>query len=120
LQGSPEPPHPYLLVPAFPYLRFSDPMQMRWSPALKRYFVCELQGKIWSFGPEEDVASIDLVVELKRETEPTTPDRLKTGQDTSDLLSSILRIDVRNVSRVVAITAGVYAKGMSSFAAMIH
>jgi putative heme-binding domain-containing protein len=198
IQGTPEPPHPYLLVPAFPNLRFSDPMQVRWSPALKRYFVCELQGKIWSFAPEEDVASADLVVDLKREiksfdparsnglhetysialdpdfasnrfiyvcmifssksgkplddgtrisrfqvlgdhrpkidpqselpiiewiagghngcdllfdpsgcllistgdaTEPSPPDRLKTGQDISDLLSSILRIDVRNASR---------------------
>jgi len=198
LQGSPEPPHPYLLVPAFPNLRFNDPMQVRWSPELKRYFVCELQGKIWSFGPEEDVASADLVVDLKRDiqsfdpercnglhevysialdpdfannrflyvcmifvsktgkpledgtrisrfkvhgdtlptidtqselpiiewisgghngcdllfdqsgcllistgdaTEPSPPDRLKTGQDISDLLSSILRIDVRNASR---------------------
>ena len=198
IQGTPEPPHPYLLVPAFPNLRFNDPMQVRWSPELKRYFVCELQGKIWSFVPEEDVASADLVADLKRDiqsfdpvrsnglhevysiafdpdfannrfiyvcmiftsktgkplddgtrisrfqvlgdtlpkidtqselpiiewiagghngcdllfdqsgcllistgdaTEPSPPDRLKTGQDISDLLSSILRIDVRNASK---------------------
>lgn len=32
-------------------------------------------------------------------TEPSPPDRLKTGQDVSDLLSSILRIDVRGATK---------------------
>jgi len=198
LVGTPEPPNPYLLVPAFPNLKFDEPMQVRWSAELQRYFVCELHGKIWSFTPQENKDAADLVIDLRSDlksfdakrsngvqdvysivldpdfsenryiyvcmvfstklgkplddgtrvsrftivgesipkidlqsevpiiewlagghngcdllfdntgcllistgdaTEPSPPDRLKTGQDISDLLSSILRIDVRGATK---------------------
>ena len=198
LVGTPEPPNPYLLVPAFPHLKFDEPMQVRWSADMQRYFVCELRGKIWSFTSQEKNDAADLVVDLKNDlksydptrsngvqdvysialdpnfatnrfiyvcmvfsskldkpledgtrisrftivgesipridlqsevpiiqwlagghngcdllfdnagcllistgdaTEPSPPDRLKTGQDISDLLSSILRIDVRGATK---------------------
>jgi len=198
IHGTPEAPNPFLLVPAFPNLKFDEPMQVRWSPELKRYLVCELHGKIWSFKADETLDTADLAVDLKKElksfdpersdgvqdvysialdpnfatnrfiyicmmfssklgkplddgtrisrfrvvgdtipkidlqselpiihwlagghngcdllfdnsgcllistgdaTEPSPPDRLKTGQDISDLLSSILRIDVRDATK---------------------
>jgi len=185
------------LVPAFSKLRFRDPMQLRWQPALKRYFVLELKGRIFSFPDDESVQHADLAIDLPTEltsfdaarstgvkeaysfafdpdfalnrfvyvclilngrsehvlpdgsrvsrfrltesdpprldpqselpiltwlsgghngcdlafdntgcllistgdaTAPSPPDELKTGQDISDLLSSILRIDVRGVT----------------------
>lgn len=39
-----------------------------------------------------------LLISTGDATEPSPPDRLKTGQDISDLLSSILRIDVRGAT----------------------
>ncbi len=193
-KGSPDTPLPLALVPAFPELKFHDPMHVRWQAELERYFVCELGGKVWSFSHNSDVSSADLVVDLKASlksfdaarsggcdnlfslifdpdfarnrfvylcfvlsnktkepmldgsrisrfrvteetppkididselpiitwlggghngcdmafdqegylyfstgdaTDPSPPDRLKTGQDVSDLLASVLRIDVR-------------------------
>lgn len=40
-----------------------------------------------------------LLISTGDATDPSPPDRLKTGQDTSDLLSSVLRIDVRGATK---------------------
>ncbi len=197
VKGSPDAPLPLAIEPVFPGLMFTDPMHVRWQADLKRYFVCELGGKVWSFPHDADVQSADLAIDLKASlksfdaerskgcdqlfsiifdpefarnryvylcmifssktgqplpdgsrisrfrvteemppkidvdselpiitwlagghngcdmafdasgclffstgdaTEPSPPDRLKTGQDISDLLSSILRIDVRGAT----------------------
>ena len=196
--GSPDTPLPLSIVPAFPGLKFSDPMHIRWQPDLDRYVVCELGGKLWSFPHDDQATTADLMVDLKSTlksfdpaksngcenvysiafdpdfannrfiyvcmifssktgsplpdgsrisrfsvtehsppeidvdselpiitwlagghngcdlafdnsgcllistgdaTEPSPPDRLKTGQDISDLLASILRIDVRGATK---------------------
>lgn len=198
VQGSPEKPNPLKIVPAFPNLKFDEPMHVRWSASLQRYVVCELRGKLWSFPADENSSNADLMVDLKKDlksfdphrsggvqevysiafdpnfesnrfiyvcmvfssklgkplddgtrisrfkvvgetipridleselpiiqwlggghngcdllfdhsgcllistgdaTEPSPPDRLKTGQDISDLLASILRLDVREATK---------------------
>jgi putative heme-binding domain-containing protein len=198
VKGSPDLPLPLSIVPAFPRLKFKDPMHIRWQPDLDRYVVCELGGKIWSFPHDDHVTDADLMIDLKSSlksfdpeksngceniysiafdpdfknnryiyvcmilsnktgrplpdgsrisrfrvtensppkidvdselkiinwlagghngcdlafdnsgcllistgdaTEPSPPDRLKTGQDISDLLASILRIDVRGATK---------------------
>jgi putative heme-binding domain-containing protein len=63
--GAPEPPLELELQPAFPKLHFNDSMHIRWQPDLKRYFVIELSGKIWSFEHDLEVAQADLAVDLK-------------------------------------------------------
>ncbi len=197
IQGTPDLPLSLAIAPAFPKLKFQDPMHIRWQADTGRYFVCELGSKIWSFPHDETVETADLVVDLKQSlksfdadrsrgcenvysivfdpsfktnrfvyvgmvfsnktnkplpdgtrvsrfklsesspptidfqselpiitwlggghngldmafdnsgcllistgdaTDPAPPDQLNTGQDCSDLLSSILRIDVRNAS----------------------
>ncbi len=197
LKGSPDTPLPLAIAPAFPGVKFSDPMHVRWQSDLGRYFVCELGGKVWSFPHDAEVKSADLAIDLKASlksfdtersngcdslyslafdpefsqnryvylciilssktgkplpdgsrisrfrvteelppridveselpiitwlggghngcdmafdtsgcmlfstgdaTDPSPPDQLKTGQDISDLLSSILRIDVRGAT----------------------
>ncbi|XZE19441.1 PQQ-dependent sugar dehydrogenase [Pirellulaceae bacterium SH449] len=200
IQGKPEAPFPLQVAPAFPSLKFSDPMHVRWEPAMQRYIVCELGGKLWSFPHDEQVEQADLLADLRQElrsfdtarfrgcketysfvldpdfaenrfiyvcmilervgepqpdgsrisrfrisepispsepptidlsselpiiswldgghngcdlafdtsgcllittgdaTDPSPPDRLKTGQDISDLLGSVLRIDVRGAT----------------------
>lgn len=198
LVGSPEPPLPTKLVPAFPKLEFDNADLIAWQPAAARYFVGDLQGKVWTFPHDETVDHADLLVDLKADlktidrerfegfgelygmaldpdfalnrfiylcwtmkpkngarpedgtrvsrfhvteenppkldlsselpiiswvvgghngsdlafdtagnllistgdaSDPSPPDRLATGQDCSDLLSSILRIDVRGATR---------------------
>ena len=198
LKGSPDAPLPLAIVPAFPSLKFSDPMHVRWQADIKRYFVCELGGKVWSFPHDAEVSAADLAIDLKASlksfdversnglenlfsmaidpefnknrfvylcmvfssktntplpdgsrisrfrvtdelppridvdselpiitwlggghngcdiafdasgcmlfstgdaADPSPPDRLKTGQDISDLLSSIVRIDVRGATK---------------------
>ncbi len=47
--GSPDTPLPLSIVPAFPELKFENPMHIRWQPALGRYVVCELGGKYGVF-----------------------------------------------------------------------
>ncbi len=57
--GTPEPPLPLAIEPAFPKLKFQDPMHIRWQADAERYFVCELGGKIWSFPHNEQAESAD-------------------------------------------------------------
>ncbi|MFM7863623.1 MAG: hypothetical protein ACKPHU_05375, partial [Planctomycetaceae bacterium] len=66
-RGTPEEPLPMSFVPAFSKLRFRDPMQLRWQPALKRYFVLELKGRIFSFPDDESVQQADLAIDLPAE-----------------------------------------------------
>ena len=71
--GSPDPPLPLVLQPAFPRLQFQDPLQIRWEPSLQRYFLCELGGKIWSFPADETVEVADLVVDFPRQLRSYDP-----------------------------------------------
>ncbi|MFN9082797.1 MAG: PQQ-dependent sugar dehydrogenase [Planctomyces sp.] len=66
-QGVPDSPLPLSLIPAFSNLKFRDPMQVRWQPALQRYFVCELKGRIYSFPDDESVLQADLAIDLPAE-----------------------------------------------------
>ncbi len=75
LRGTPEPPLPLALQPAFAKLKFQDPMHIRWQADVGRYFVCELGSKIWSFPHDEQVEAADLVVDLKQSLKSFDPDR---------------------------------------------
>ena len=66
IKGTPEKPLPLAVEPAFPNLKFQDPMHIRWQADAQRYFVCELGSKIWSFPHDEQASSADLVVDLKQ------------------------------------------------------
>ena len=65
IQGSPEPPAPYRLAPAFPKLRFQLPTCIEKFPDAKRLLVTERTGKIFSFLEQADVSQADLVVDLQ-------------------------------------------------------
>jgi putative heme-binding domain-containing protein len=65
--GSPEPPHPYRVVPAFPKLKFRNPLHLTNAPGTDRLFVCEQGGKILSFPNRADVGSADLVIDLSKD-----------------------------------------------------
>ncbi len=64
IQGSPEPPLPYVTERAFPALKFDQCLDLAVPPGGERLFVVEQKGKIYSFPNRPDVAQADLVVDL--------------------------------------------------------
>jgi uncharacterized repeat protein (TIGR03806 family) len=64
VKGSPEPPPPYRTEPAFPMLKFDEPLDLTYGPGTDRLFVAERYGKIWSFVNKKDVAQADLALEF--------------------------------------------------------
>jgi putative heme-binding domain-containing protein len=67
LTGSPEPPHPYRVVPAFPKLNFKNPLHITNAPGTDRLFVLEHAGKIFSFPNRPDVEKSDLVIDVSKD-----------------------------------------------------
>jgi uncharacterized repeat protein (TIGR03806 family) len=64
--GSPEPPAPYKVEPAFPKLTFDRPLAITNAPGINRLFVVEQAGKIYSFVNDLNTDKLDLVVDLKQ------------------------------------------------------
>lgn len=62
--GTPEPPEPYKIVPAFGKVRFEKPTSLEEIPGANRLLVTEMGGKIFSLTKSADVAGPDLVVDL--------------------------------------------------------
>jgi putative heme-binding domain-containing protein len=65
LQGTPEPPAPYRLVPAFPQLRFELPTSFEEVPGASRLLVTERAGKISTFPKDARTNRADLVLDLR-------------------------------------------------------
>ena len=51
-EGTPDPPPPYTVVPAFPKLKFEFPVVLVPAPGTSRLFLGELKGRIYSFPNE--------------------------------------------------------------------
>jgi uncharacterized repeat protein (TIGR03806 family) len=49
VQGSPEPPSPYWHQPAFPHVKFDNPLDMAQVPGTKRLAVAQQNGKVFTF-----------------------------------------------------------------------
>jgi glucose/arabinose dehydrogenase len=64
IKGTPEPPEPYRLVPAFPKLRFERPTCIEELPGGERLLITEIGGKVFTFRKSPDVDGKDLVVDL--------------------------------------------------------
>ncbi len=64
IRGTPEPPPPYRVEPAFPRLHFAKPIALAAAKGLDRVFVVELGGKIYSFPNRPEVAAPDLAIDL--------------------------------------------------------
>jgi hypothetical protein len=81
IQGSPEPPHPYRLAPAFPKLRFNGSLHITSAPGTDRLFVCEQSGKILSFPNRADVEKADLAIDVSKDLSSWKPDARTQGFD---------------------------------------
>ena len=65
VHGTPEPPAPYRLVPAFPQLRFELPTSIEEVPGTNRLLVTERGGKVFTFPKDAGTSQTDLVVDLR-------------------------------------------------------
>jgi len=66
LEGSPEPPPPYRLVPAFPQMKFKGPVFIAQDPLSERLMVAEYEGRIYSFLPNDTTGKKDLFLDMGR------------------------------------------------------
>ena len=67
MASSPIPVPPLVTVPAFPNLKFRQPVEIRFNRTLNRFFVLQLNGQLYSFPPDETVAQANLVLDIKAE-----------------------------------------------------
>lgn len=66
VKGSPDPALPYETERAFPQLKFNQPLAVATAPGLKRFFVAERKGKIFSFDYQDpSTAETVLFLDLK-------------------------------------------------------
>ncbi|MBY0232443.1 MAG: PQQ-dependent sugar dehydrogenase [Gemmataceae bacterium] len=66
VKGSPEPPPPYKLEPAFPKLKFFEPLELASAPGTGRLLVATRPGKVWSFANDPKAEKADLLLDLKK------------------------------------------------------
>lgn len=66
VKGSPDPPAPYRIQPAFPRLKFYEPLELVAAPETDRLFVAERTGKIFSFALDRQTADRELLLDLKK------------------------------------------------------
>ena len=64
VRGTPDPPPPFRVEPAFPRLRFEKPIALAATRGIDRVFVAELGGKVYSFPNRPDVEAADLAIDL--------------------------------------------------------
>jgi uncharacterized repeat protein (TIGR03806 family) len=67
IQGTPDPPPPYRTEPAFPRLKFAEPLAMAMAPGGHRWFLAQRYGQVLSFPDDPAAAKADLVLDLKRQ-----------------------------------------------------
>jgi len=67
ITGSPDPPHAYRVVPAFPKLKFKNSLHITNAPGSDRLFVVEQGGKIFSFPNRQDVEKADLAIDVSKD-----------------------------------------------------
>ncbi len=69
MTGSPDPPAPYAIEWVFPNLKFKNPTLLTDAPGTERLFVAELEGKIFSLLPGNDVAQAELFFDMGQHIE---------------------------------------------------
>ncbi len=68
--GTPEPPLPFKTERVYPNISFDHPVLIAYPPGIDRMVVGEQAGKLWSFALKDDVATKELVIDLKTALKP--------------------------------------------------
>jgi uncharacterized repeat protein (TIGR03806 family) len=66
IAGTPEPPAPYVAEPAFPQLKFENPVVLVSAAGTTRLFLGDLKGRVWSFPDDPGCRRADLALDLTR------------------------------------------------------
>lgn len=66
IKGTPDAPAPFRITPAFPKLKFLEPLGMTAIPGTNKLLVVERRGKLYTFENNPAVEKADLLVDLKR------------------------------------------------------
>ena len=74
VRGTPEPPAPFRIAPAFPQMRFDKPSSLVELPG-RRMLVTEMGGKIFTFAQTRTARKADLVVDLNSLLDPDLADQ---------------------------------------------
>ena len=103
IQGSPEPPDPYTTENAFPKLKLHEPLSVGMVPGRNRFGVATRPGQIVTFEIRPDVATADVLVDLKRTVYGVAfhPQFATNGQF---FVTSVLAPDLPNGSRLSRFT----------------
>ena len=64
--GTPDPPPPFTVVPAFPNLKFEFPVALVPAAGTNRLFVGELKGRIYSFPNDPGCKAADLALDVSK------------------------------------------------------
>src|SRR5262245_34277040 len=64
INGSPEPPTPYITAPAFPDLSFAEPLEAVVAPGGNRMYVAERFGRIVSFKNDRTAKTSEVFLDL--------------------------------------------------------
>ena len=65
-EGSPEPLPPLAVAPAFPKLTFDRPLALAAVPGTDRLAVAQVDGKVFTFKNDPEVAETDVLIDLRR------------------------------------------------------
>ena len=65
LQGSPEPPKPYIAERILTQMAFKEVLELSIAPGAGRLFVVERAGCVWSVDPQREGSDKDLLIDLK-------------------------------------------------------
>ncbi len=66
IAGTPDPPPPYTVLPAFPHLKFDFPVVLVRAKGTGRLFLGDLRGRIYSFPNDPGCKKADLALELAK------------------------------------------------------
>ena len=64
IAGTPDPPPPYTVEPAFPDLKFEFPVALVKAQGTRRLFLGDLRGRVYSFADDPGCKKADLALEL--------------------------------------------------------
>lgn len=103
IQGTPEPPPPYMIEEAFGGLWFNSPVAISQIPGTQRFVVGELCGRIYSFEKNAAAGRVDLVIDLwahlpNRPPPPGAGDRIDLSENKlppENLLDFVFHPDFR-------------------------
>ena len=104
IQGTPDPPDPYLTENAFPDVKFDEPLAIGVIPGTNRFVVAERHGKIYTFEDRPD-ATKELMMDLQRTIYGVAahPQFVGNGQI---FVTSIVKADAADGSRVSRFQVG--------------